>query len=173
MLIMSVCMVSVSYMNDTVVCGMEDLMNKKQVLNRLVTLILFIIYVAFLFYFLFFSENYGRTNTARGYRYNLIPFTEIKRYIIYHRSFKLSQIVINLLGNIVAFMPMGFFFSCFFNRKVFTVIICGALSSVLVELIQLITMVGSFDVDDIILNTLGVILGCIMYYIVKCRKNKK
>lgn len=148
-------------------------MNRKQVLNRLVTAILFIIYIAFLFYFLFFSENYGRTNTARGYRYNLVPFAEIKRYIIYHRSFKMSQILVNLLGNIVAFVPMGYFFSCFFNRKILTSILCGALSSVLVELIQLITMVGSFDVDDIILNTLGVIFGCLMYYIVKYRKNKK
>ncbi len=148
-------------------------MNKKQVLNRLATAILFIIYIAFLFYFLFFSENYGRTNTAGGYRYNLVPFAEIKRYIIYHRSFKMSQVVINLLGNIVAFMPMGFFFSCFINRKVLTVTICGALSSILVELIQLITMVGSFDVDDIILNTFGVFLGCIIYYIVKRRIDKK
>ncbi len=148
-------------------------MNKKQVFGRLATALLFIIYIAFLFHFLFFSENYGRTNTAGGYRYNLIPFTEIKRYIIYHRSFKASQIVVNLLGNIAAFMPMGYFFSCFFNRKGLKVVICGALSSVSVELIQLVTMVGSFDVDDIFLNTFGVFLGYIMYYMVKRRKNKR
>ena len=45
--------------------------------------ILFVLYLAFLIYFLIFSDWYGRTGLLEEYRYNLVLFKEIKRFIIY------------------------------------------------------------------------------------------
>ena len=56
----------------------------------------------------FFSENYGRTDTEREYRYNLVLFREIKRYLVYYEQLGIGNVILNLLGNIVAFMPYGF-----------------------------------------------------------------
>lgn len=54
---------------------------------RVISWILFVIYIGLLIYFLFLSEEYGRTSfDQRMYRYNLTPFQEIKRFWIYrHR----------------------------------------------------------------------------------------
>ena len=45
--------------------------------------VLFILYLCLLAYFMFFSESFGRTDTDRGYAYNLVPFKEILRFIRY------------------------------------------------------------------------------------------
>ena len=58
-------------------------------------------------------------------------------------------------------MPLGFLFPYVVGRD-FTIpqmIMAGALCSYTVELIQLMTRTGSFDVDDIFLNTVGAVLG--------------
>lgn len=45
---------------------------------------------------------------------NLVPFKEIKRFIIYYRQIGINAVILNLAGNVVAFMPFGFFLpACF------------------------------------------------------------
>ena len=64
-------------------------------------------------------------------------------------------------------MPFGFFLPVFSRRcHIFlnTVFYSFELS-LFVELIQLVTKVGSFDVDDLILNTLGGALGFLVYQV--------
>lgn len=135
---------------------------------RLVVSVLFICYLLALCYFLFFAENLGRTGSS-GFHYNFQPFKEISRYIVYRKQIGFWSVTLNLLGNIVAFLPMGVFFPLIFDSKMkgFSTILISFEISVLVELIQLLSKVGSCDVDDVILNTLGSIIGCILYYIVK------
>ncbi len=74
---------------------------------------------------------------------------------------------INLLGNIVAFMPFGALIRWVLNRRVrwYEATIYTFIFSLEVEFIQFIGRIGVFDVDDIILNTLGGFLGFIVYYI--------
>ena len=136
---------------------------------RAFAIVLFFLYFVVLFYFLFFSEEMGRTYSEREYHYNLIPFHEIKRFIHYHEVLGMEAVILNLVGNVVAFMPFGFFLPVFATRcrTIWNTLLYSFELSVLVELIQLITKVGSFDVDDIILNTLGGILGYIVYKIVR------
>ena len=77
--------------------------------------------------------------------------------------------LLNVVGNVAAFMPCGFFLPIVSRRSkkwYNTVIISGGFS-LCVELVQLVSKVGSFDVDDIILNTAGGILGYITYRIVQ------
>ncbi|MBR5128355.1 MAG: VanZ family protein [Roseburia sp.] len=136
---------------------------------RAFAIVLFFLYFVVLFYFLFFSEEMGRTYSEREYHYNLIPFHEIKRFIHYYEVLGMEAVILNLVGNVVAFMPFGFFLPVFATRcrTIWNTLLYSFELSVLVELIQLITKVGSFDVDDIILNTLGGILGYIVYKIVR------
>lgn len=129
--------------------------------------ILFLIYFFVLFYFLFFSEEMGRTYSERVYHYNLVPFKEIGRFIRYWEVLGKKAVFLNLVGNVVAFMPFGAFlpiFSVRCRRMLWTVWYSFELSLV-VELLQLIFKVGSFDVDDLLLNTVGGMLGFLVYFL--------
>lgn len=144
--------------------------NKKRSTGiRAFAVTLFCLYFIVLFYFLFFSEEMGRTYSERVYHYNLIPFYEIKRFIRYYEILGMQAVMLNLAGNVAAFMPFGFFLPVFSVRckKFLNTVFYSFELSLLVELIQLVTKVGSFDVDDIILNTLGGALGFVGYKMVR------
>ena len=142
---------------------------KKSTGIRAFAVVLFFIYFVILFYFLFFSEEMGRTYSEREYHYNLVPFHEIKRFIQYYKVLGMPAVLLNLLGNVAAFVPFGFFLPVFAERcrKFLNTVFYSFELSLLVELIQLITKVGSFDVDDIILNTIGGAIGYIVYKMVR------
>ena len=142
---------------------------KKSTGIRAFAVVLFFIYFVILFYFLFFSEEMGRTYSERAYHYNLVPFYEIKRFIQYYKVLGMPAVMLNLAGNVAAFVPFGFFLPVFVERcrKIWNTVFYSFELSLLVELIQLITKVGSFDVDDIILNTLGGAVGYVIYKIVR------
>jgi len=156
--------------------GIEDKM-KKTVKGKPqpMAVILFIIYLLFLFYLLFFSETYGRTMDS-GYRYNLEPLKEIRRFWSNRDSLGLRSVVTNLLGNIVAFAPFGFFLPmlCRIGKNIFGCVFLTACFSLAVETVQLFTKVGAFDVDDILLNAVGGLVGFLCYYLIwkPMRKNK-
>ncbi len=103
-------------------------------------------------------------------RFNLIPFHTIKTYIIDYGGLKGS----NITGNILVFLPLGVYVQLFSQRKkAWTGILLCALISVGVETMQFALATGSFDVDDIILNTLGGLLGVVGYQLIKafCKGN--
>lgn len=133
--------------------------------HRLVTGILFFIYFVVLFYFLFFSEKMGRTYSERTYHYNLVPLKEISRFLKYVDVLGMQAVMLNIVGNVAAFVPFGIFLPMYskgcrrFWKAAYT---CFELS-LLVEVLQLVAKVGSFDVDDLILNTLGGVLGYLIY----------
>ncbi len=126
--------------------------NEKFVFYKEFTNLLFIVYVLLLYELLTRSE----LNHVSGY--NLAPFTEIFRYKIGSNAF-----YINVVGNIVLFIPFGYFISSYIKpKKILPILLVSAISSATVEFVQL--CIGrSFDVDDIILNTLGAIIGFLLY----------
>lgn len=135
-----------------------------------VSLLVFIIYIIILSYFVYFSDRYGRTDRFLEYRYNLTPFREINRYFNYKEYFTLENLFTNLIGNVFIFFPVGILVPIFKERKVGILYIGGAsfLFSLSIETIQLVFRIGVFDVDDLIMNTAGGILGFILYTI--CRE---
>ena len=136
--------------------------------------VLFFLYIAGLCYFLFFAENYGRTMELEHYRYNLVPLKEIERFWKYRKELGIHSFY-NLAGNILAFVPAGFFLPVLWkNKRGFLFTVCVTFQmSLLVELLQLISRVGSFDVDDLLLNTLGGAVGyLILTVITKWRKHE-
>lgn len=148
---------------------------KKRRIIRAVSRVCFVIYMAFLVYFLLLSDGFGRIEGYSHYRYNLIPFQEIMRFIRYRNYINFGSVIINLLGNVVAFMPFGALIRWVVDRKMHWYQAVGYtfLFSLCVELLQLVAKVGVFDVDDLILNTLGGLVGFWCYYILLLMNRRK
>ena len=142
--------------------------------KRILT-ILYVLYLCLLFYFLFFSEGFGRAGVSAEYRYNLQLFREIMRFYRYRYILGNKAFFINVFGNVIAFMPMGFFQPILCDKKLrggLVVLNCFVVSLV-VETIQLIFKIGCFDVDDLFLNTLGGLFGVLLYFVFqKCMKRE-
>lgn len=117
-----------------------------------------------------FSAIFDRiaTNKASSingfYNPNYIPFRTIRHQL---KHFSDWWAMLNIIGNTIAFIPFGFLLPfAYKNLKVFwKVLLIGVLSTTSIEVFQLLTFVGYFDIDDMILNTIGVILGYIIYIV--------
>ena len=135
-----------------------------------VSRVLFVLYIILLAYFLFFSERYGRTIISDDYRYNLVLFKEVRRYILYRKEIGYESFIVNIFGNVLAFAPFGFVLPIISaaNRKLINITLLSLEFSLTIELIKLIFKVGIIDVDDILMNTIGGILGGICFMI--CNK---
>lgn len=112
----------------------------------------FIIYILCLFQVVTFQDNNNISSN------NLIPFKEMFRYNIGSRLF-----FKNVLGNIIMFLPYGFFTSYFLKeKKLLPILILTTITSLTIETTQL--MIGRvFDIDDILLNIVGGVLGYYLY----------
>ena len=127
--------------------------------------ILFVVYILFILYFLIFSDWYGRSGVMEEYHYNLTPFLEIQRFWEYRGQLGVWSVV-NLFGNVLVFVPFGFFEPMASKRRSFWgTVFDGMFLSMVVEVFQLVTKVGRFDVDDLILNTLGAVIGYLLFLI--------
>ena len=127
---------------------------QKFIFYRELFMLAFLLYSLILFYVVTFQDiNYG-TN-------NFVPFHEIFRY-----EFGSSYFIHNILGNILLFVPFGYFVSRIMKtRKPWATIIISIITAVTIECTQL--MIGrTFDVDDIILNVAGCLLGFLVYLLI-------
>jgi len=97
---------------------------------------------------------------------NFVPFKTIKMYMQYYdlpglRSFS------NLFGNVLVFVPVGVLLPMVHraSRNVWVMLANALIFIVGIEVFQLFSNFGAFDVDDIILNIFGVLVGCCLYRI--------
>ncbi len=127
---------------------------KKQIiLYKELLSLLFIIYVLCLFYVVTFQDvSFGISN--------ITPFTEMFRYDVGSKLF-----VKNVIGNVVLFLPYGFFAAYYLKlEKPTSIVQLSLLVSLTIESTQL--LIGRvFDVDDIILNMIGGLIGFYLYHI--------
>ncbi|MBD5479967.1 MAG: VanZ family protein [Lachnospiraceae bacterium] len=83
----------------------------------------------------------------------------------------------NLIGNIIAFIPLGYLMPRL--HKIFeNLFVCMATALLFIlgiELFQLFSAFGIFDVDDILLNGLGTFIGYLCFVLMKllAKENKK
>ena len=97
-------------------------------------------------------------------RYNLIPLSTIKLFLqVDNFNFKIW--FMNIVGNIGVFIPFGVLIPIIIRVRLWKFILMFITSITIVELLQMLSRRGSFDIDDIILNTLGVLIG---YGIYRC-----
>ena len=149
-------------------------MKKKKEIGRIVAILAFLAYLLLLAYLLFFSSTYGRT-VEMGYRYNLQPLLEIRRGLENIDKVGYRYAIVNIAGNIAAFMPFGFLLPLITERRIHTghALADTFLLSLCAETIQLLSRTGAFDVDDLILNTVGGVLGYWCFAIAFGRRRKK
>lgn len=99
---------------------------------------------------------FSRSSDIRGYTLNLIPFASLKIAIQGNEEgFRVCYM------NSLLFYPLGCLFFGYNNKRFKTIyyIIAGLLLSVIIEVLQFVLHLGVAEIDDIIFNTLGVILG--------------
>lgn len=146
----------------------------KQKLHHVIKYVLLLAYIVLLVYVTFFAEMFGRTCVSSHYRYNLVPFKEIMRFATHFSQLGIEVVLINIVGNVVAFMPLGFLLPLIADKKLkfFAVTLISFGLSLGIELTQLITKVGSCDVDDLILNTIGGMMGYGCYVIFRKIRKK-
>lgn len=143
--------------------------------NRKVNTALFMAYSALMLWLLF-----DRPGFTEGIPYweqitrqlNLIPFRTLRLFAGLLDSgvrVYIRMAVINLGGNIIMFVPLGFLLPRVFPRlsSLPRVMLTTAAIITAVELVQLFTLVGSCDIDDLILNVFGSALG---FGVHKCAK---
>ncbi|MBP7320632.1 MAG: VanZ family protein [Lachnospiraceae bacterium] len=148
--------------------------NKDKKLNLWMR-IFFVIYVIAMLYFLFFADAMGRMSSDTMVGYNTKLFKEIHRYLINWRQIGFSIAFLNIGGNIIGFLPLGFLlpFVNAKNRTFFRTLFICIYVTMTVEVIQLIFHVGCFDVDDMFLNTVGGICGYVIFMIGSMLRRKK
>lgn len=137
----------------------------------------FICYIAVVVYLVFFAESLGRNgswanSTDVGYSYNYIPLKEIKRFLVSLSNPEYREAaILNLVGNVLLFLPFGYLLPCVLNKIGFLgTMMTAIVLSLVIECTQLFTKLGTFDVDDIILNVFGALLGYILFTIIRLVK---
>jgi glycopeptide antibiotics resistance protein len=130
--------------------------HERLVLYKELTMLCFGIYILCLFQVVTYQDDVSWSSN------NFIPFKEILRYNITSRLF-----FKNVIGNMILFLPFGFFTSYYLKvEKIHLPIFLTLIASISIEVVQM--CIGRvFDVDDILLNLLGGILGYLLYYILK------
>ncbi len=146
--------------------------------------VLFIIYAAVMIYLLIFERLMGEgyvfwqsADYARDIsrKFQLVPFRTIIMYAEQFQGFSLNDPAFrNIGGNIVLFIPIGLFLPFLFRRqrKLLIFLLTTVITICCVELIQAFTLLGSCDIDDLILNTLGACIGYIIYRLIFGRNKK-
>ena len=139
----------------------DIIINKKRfVLYKDLSMLIFILYM-FLLFELVTSTDF------ESYSNNVIPLKEILRY-----NYTSKLFYKNVLGNMLLFVPFGYFVNYILkNRKFIIGTTLTLITSLSIELIQM-NIGRSFDIDDIILNIIGGIAGYTIYVVLYNIKEK-
>lgn len=132
----------------------EKIEDKKKV-TKFSQIIIFIYYIILLFNMVIFAR-YNSINS-----YNLIPFKSIIDII---NQGNIYSIIINILGNLIVFMPLEYFIIELFKiNKPWINFSLSFIIILIIEIVQLVFKIGVFDIDDLILCTLGMMIFYICY----------
>lgn len=131
--------------------------------------VLFALYAAVMLWLLFVRQRLDTYPLVGSYADNLKsnpwPFQTVvmflSRLFAAPSAYTWRNVIVNLVGNIVMFIPLGVFFPLLFSacRRFSRCIGTVALTVLAVEAVQFFSLLGSFDADDILLNTLGAAIG--------------
>lgn len=140
---------------------LDVIINKKKfVLYKDLFFLMFILYM-FLLFELVTSTDF------ESYSNNFIPFKEIMRY-----NYTSKLFYKNVLGNVLLFVPFGYFVNKVLkNKQVLIAIFTTLITSLSIEIIQM-NIGRSFDIDDIMLNLIGGVIGYLIYKFLDYIKEK-
>ncbi len=144
-------------------------MNKNEKKLRFCVIGLFFIYMVVLLRIILFKQvalyNLLSAFGSMERTISIIPFSSLLDMI--NNNISLVRIIENVLGNIVLFIPFGLLLPIVINEKSKKILLYGFGTSVFIEIAQFIFALGSSDIDDILFNTLGVIVGYTLYIILQ------
>lgn len=113
-----------------------------------------------------YSEHNGYvTSLQTAYdRANFIPFYSVYYYLI-SRQEPLDVGLVNIFGNILLFIPFGLLLPLAWSRmrSLKSVVLVIAATSLFFEVMQMVLAIGNFDIDDVLLNILGGMLGYALF----------
>ncbi len=138
--------------------------------------LLFLIYLGWVVCFVLYPIPMTLVKTTSNGEINLVPVTHMLQD--YHGAFEMmgypirQQFYENYVGNIILFVPFGFFLPLISRFKTFgNIVIAAILFSVLIETLQFfaryVGVYRSVDIDDVLLNTAGAITGYFIFIIVR------
>lgn len=119
-----------------------------------------VLYSVIVLYWMFLG--FGREAHMGGpLQYNLVPLRTISLYFDLSNGLSIISRFINLLGNIVVFIPFGILVPLAKTRPIawIRITLYAVLSILLLECLQMLLHVGSFDIDDLLLNLIGIWVG--------------
>ncbi len=139
--------------------------NKK--LTHVKSIYIQIYYFIMLFFITVFRGDFTQ-NTVHSI--NMLPFLELQnvfnlQYQILGLASALTNLIYNIVGNIVWFIPLGWIVTKYYRLSFFKTVMIGFLVSFSIESLQYILYTGISDIDDIIFNVIGTTLGYILYKI--------
>lgn len=127
--------------------------------------VLFFIYILGLVYYTFLPVIFIPGRDIFNHRINIMPVKET--ILMFQRDYSFARY--NVIGNILLLIPFGFFIPLMYKntQRLWIVTLCGCLFSVTIESIQYLLFIRVTDIDDIILNTSGTVIGYILYKLFK------
>ena len=130
-----------------------------------IALLFIVVVVKFKGSFYELSDRISSYSMQGTINYNLTPFRSMSTQIEYITQWWALK---NLLGNIIPFIPFGFLLPITYKkfRSGISVFFIGLASILFIEIFQFFTKLGSFDVDDIILNMIGIVCGYLMFLVI-------
>ncbi len=137
-------------------------------IGRAAIYILFGVYAIAALYLLFFMRrsmwDYLTYGEYFRYNTNFIPFRTVAEFAGYMRSndeIYGDMSFVNIWGNLAVFLPAGIFFPAIWKkqRRFRSFAVTAAAVIIAVEILQFLTMCGSCDIDDFILNFCGAVIG--------------
>jgi glycopeptide antibiotics resistance protein len=139
---------------------MEVIMNKRERTKTVFLYGVFICYILLLIKILLASRiSYSGLRSI-----NLIPFYSIKEYIFSDSTVIKKFAFGNIIGNIIIFVPLGTYLLLFKkDKRIITNLLVIFIVSLFVESIQGLLAIGASDIDDIILNCIGGLIGILGY----------
>jgi glycopeptide antibiotics resistance protein len=123
----------------------------------------------------YFAREYKRYSVKKGWKKaNTVPFQTINMYYKGHQRNNKTA-TFNLLGNLLGFIPFGMLLPLAISwfRRLVPMLSAIVVLSLGFETVQLVTGLGIFDVDDLLLNTTGSLLGYILFCIARLFTGKQ
>ena len=152
--------------------------SKEKNILREVMITIFFIYFLILINLTICKMGMLQISFQHRFYINYIPFVETIN--MFKDNFMgIGNAIYNVVGNVLLFVPLGFLIPLLFKKKnkIFNIALYGFYASLAIEFIQLFTPINLTDIDDIIFNTLGAVLGFfifnLFYYVIKKTKVKK
>ena len=107
-------------------------------------------------------------------RFSLVPFATISAYMKVSSSYMRGVALMNLVGNVVVFIPLGLLLQVFSNGKhAWRHLLLALFVPIGVELLQVLLIVGACDIDDVLLNFVGITVGILLFRgcLLACKQN--